>query len=54
MNWQELEQRKKQMEEEILSLIESNQQILEDSKISWESKVYNQIPSIHSSFFLSS
>ena len=42
MTWQDVEQRKKQMEEEILSLIENNQQILQDSKISWEKRVLEQ------------
>ncbi len=40
MSSQEIELKRKQMKEEILSQIQNNQTILEDSKISWAIKVY--------------
>jgi len=39
MTPQDIELRKKQIEEEILSQIKNNQKILQDSKISWDTKV---------------
>ena len=39
MTSQDVEQMRREMEEEILSQIQNNQQILQDSKTSWESKV---------------
>ncbi len=39
MTTQDIEVKRKQMEEEILSQIRNNQQILQDSKISWDVKV---------------
>jgi len=40
MSSQEIELKRKQMKEEILSQIQNNQTILQDSKISWAIKVY--------------
>jgi hypothetical protein len=39
MSSQEIELKRKQMEEEILSQIQNNQKSLQDSKISWDIKV---------------
>ncbi len=41
MTPQDIELKRKEMEEEIFTQIQNNQQILQDSKISWDTKVYD-------------
>jgi hypothetical protein len=40
MTDQDIELKRKEMEVEILTQIDNNKQVLQDSKISWDTKVY--------------